>query len=309
MRSAANAAMLPAYSFMLGLLGAAGLHWPSRSASTSCPNTPRDSRRFKANFAIPALLPFTPSPSWFVGIAFAAIGIGALVPAAIMSICGPQNPVSPANLSRVLPRPKATDRQESQMGQVGVADRQSFGALVFILFVPTQYAIQAAIAGAEFGIIQDAAFGRHRASIRVGSTLGALLIGWAVGTPWPEHPWAASVNFRRDVSAGDRRLDLPRPISRSSTLILNLIRGGGAHASVQRPLAPPGGRRDAGRSDYGHVTVARRCRWKGRSWASCRPGMERGRKSGIAVPHCAELIIGAALRARPVWGCGGLRGR
>ena len=45
----------------------------------------RASQQFKSNFAVPALLLHT-FPSWFVGVAFAAIGIGALVPAAIMSI-------------------------------------------------------------------------------------------------------------------------------------------------------------------------------------------------------------------------------
>jgi len=42
-------------------------------------------KQFGNNFAVPALL-LHGFPSWFVGIAFAAIGIGALVPAAIMSI-------------------------------------------------------------------------------------------------------------------------------------------------------------------------------------------------------------------------------
>jgi Na+/proline symporter len=42
-------------------------------------------KQFGNNFAVPALFLHS-FPSWFVGIAFAAIGIGALVPAAIMSI-------------------------------------------------------------------------------------------------------------------------------------------------------------------------------------------------------------------------------
>ncbi len=40
-------------------------------------------RQFKNNFAVPALFLHN-FPSWFAGVAFAAIGIGALVPAAIM---------------------------------------------------------------------------------------------------------------------------------------------------------------------------------------------------------------------------------
>ena len=42
-------------------------------------------REFGTNFAVPALF-LAIFPGWFAGIAFAAIGIGALVPAAIMSI-------------------------------------------------------------------------------------------------------------------------------------------------------------------------------------------------------------------------------
>src|SRR4051812_27455612 len=42
-------------------------------------------KQFGNNFAVPALFLHS-FPSWFVGVAFAAIGIGALVPAAIMSI-------------------------------------------------------------------------------------------------------------------------------------------------------------------------------------------------------------------------------
>ena len=42
-------------------------------------------RHYSSNFAVPALF-MQSFPGWFVGLAFAAIAIGALVPAAIMSI-------------------------------------------------------------------------------------------------------------------------------------------------------------------------------------------------------------------------------
>src|ERR1700732_5623825 len=79
-----NAALLPAYSFMLGLLALLGF----MAIAVGVDKLPEDApgfAAFKANFAVPALLLHT-FPSWFVGVAFAAIGIGALVPAAIMSI-------------------------------------------------------------------------------------------------------------------------------------------------------------------------------------------------------------------------------
>ena len=45
--------------------------------------------QYGANFAVPALF-LASFPSWFVGVAFAAIAIGALVPAAIMHGLGLQ---------------------------------------------------------------------------------------------------------------------------------------------------------------------------------------------------------------------------
>ena len=69
-----NAALLPAYSFLLGLLALLGL--AAIAAGVEVDN---------AQLAIPQLFEQEFSP-WFAGVAFAAIAIGALVPAAIMSI-------------------------------------------------------------------------------------------------------------------------------------------------------------------------------------------------------------------------------
>src|SRR5882672_5927268 len=79
-----NAAMLPGYTFMLGLLALFGF-FVIASGVDKLPEYAAGFKQFGNNFAVPALLLHS-FPSWFVGIAFAAIGIGALVPAAIMSI-------------------------------------------------------------------------------------------------------------------------------------------------------------------------------------------------------------------------------
>src|SRR6266446_2532952 len=79
-----NAALLPGYSFMLGLLALVGF-FAIAAGVASLPEYAPGIKQFGNNFAVPALLLHS-FPSWFVGIAFAAIGIGALVPAAIMSI-------------------------------------------------------------------------------------------------------------------------------------------------------------------------------------------------------------------------------
>src|SRR4051812_23330760 len=69
-----NAAILPAYSFVLGLIALLGYMAIARGITPTNPN-----------FAVPDLF-LNVFPSWFVGVAFGAIAIGALVPAAVMSI-------------------------------------------------------------------------------------------------------------------------------------------------------------------------------------------------------------------------------
>ena len=76
-----NAALLPGYSFMLGLLALVGFFAIATGVS-GLPEFVDGFKQFGNSFAVPALFLHT-FPSWFVGIAFAAIGIGALVPAAI----------------------------------------------------------------------------------------------------------------------------------------------------------------------------------------------------------------------------------
>ena len=83
-------------------------------------------------------------PSWFVGVAFAAIAIGALVPAAIMSIAASN--LWTRNTYREFIRPDCKALQESQMAKI-VSLIIKFGALVFILGLPLQYAIQLQLLG------------------------------------------------------------------------------------------------------------------------------------------------------------------
>lgn len=67
---------------MLGLLALIGFFAIAAGVS-ELPAYQEGFRHFGNNFAVPALFLHS-FPSWFVGISFAAIGIGALVPAAIM---------------------------------------------------------------------------------------------------------------------------------------------------------------------------------------------------------------------------------
>src|SRR5262245_41907135 len=72
--------MLPAYSLMLGLLALFGF-FALAAGVAHMPEFAQGFKEFGNNFAVPALFLYA-FPSWFVGLAFAAIGIGALVPAA-----------------------------------------------------------------------------------------------------------------------------------------------------------------------------------------------------------------------------------
>ena len=69
-----NAAMLPAYSFLLGLIALLG--YVALAAGVVTKDT---------SAAVPLLF-LKMFPEWFAGFCLAAVAIGALVPAAIMSI-------------------------------------------------------------------------------------------------------------------------------------------------------------------------------------------------------------------------------
>src|SRR6204780_2469719 len=79
-----NAAMLPAYSFLLALIALLGYMAIAAKVGTN-PAFANGFARYGANYAVPALFLHC-FPPWFAGFAFAAVAIGALVPAAIMSI-------------------------------------------------------------------------------------------------------------------------------------------------------------------------------------------------------------------------------
>lgn len=124
-----NAALLPAYTLLLGMIALLG--YVAIAAGIE-PSTV-----YQTNSALPALFAKM-FPAWFAGFAFAAITIGALAPAAIMSIAAAN--LFTRNIYREYFRPACTEREESKTART-VSLLVKLGALVFILFFPTTFAI------------------------------------------------------------------------------------------------------------------------------------------------------------------------
>ena len=169
-----NTALLPAYSFLLGLIALLG-YMALASGVTKKPEYADLFKQFGPNFAVPALF-LDSFPGWFAGFSFAAIAIGALVPAAIMSIAAAN--LFTRNVYREFLNKSPSEKQESQMAKL-VSLVVKFGALGFILFVPQKYAIQLQLLGGVWILQTFPAlalglytrwFHRH-----------GLLIGWLVG--------------------------------------------------------------------------------------------------------------------------------
>jgi SSS family solute:Na+ symporter len=208
-----NAAILPAYTFVLGLLALLGF-FALADGVDKLPEFAEGFRLFKNNFAVPALFLHN-FPSWFVGVAFAAVGIGALVPAAIMSIAAAN--LFTRNVYREFFNAHVTDRQEAQMAKL-MSLIVKFGALIFIIFLPLQYAIQLQLLGGIWIIqtLPTVLIGLYTRWLNS----WALLIGWAAGT-FAGTVMAASVNFAAVYPLAIGSWTFPGYIA-VYTLILNL---------------------------------------------------------------------------------------
>ncbi|MGO4340515.1 monocarboxylate uptake permease MctP [Pedococcus sp. 2YAF34] len=165
-----NASILPAYSFVLGLLALLG--WVAIAAGTKPIGL---DGKPNAQLVIPQLFEDM-FPSWFAGVAFAAVAIGALVPAAIMSIAAANT--FTRNIYRDFIKPDATHAQEAKIGKLVSLLVKAF-ALVFVLTLDKQNAINFQLLGGiwilqTFPAIVFGLYTRwfHR---------WALLVGWAIG--------------------------------------------------------------------------------------------------------------------------------
>jgi SSS family solute:Na+ symporter len=167
-----NMSALPAYSLLLGLIAllgymaiAAGVK-PLPGAAEGTVDT---------NTVVPVLFDVT-FPDWFTGIAFAAVGIGALVPAAIMSIAAAN--LFTRNIYKEYLKRDASPEQEAHVSKV-TSLVVKIGAVAVIVFLDPQFSIDLQLIGGVI-ILQTlpavalGIFTRwfHR---------GALIAGWCAG--------------------------------------------------------------------------------------------------------------------------------
>ncbi|TWF57323.1 monocarboxylate uptake permease MctP [Neorhizobium alkalisoli] len=159
-----NAVLLPAYTLLLGLLALLGYMGHAAGLKLS-----------SANDVVPALFQ-TLFPSWFAGFAFAAIAIGALVPAAVMSI-GAAN-LFTRNFWKAYVNPAVDPAGEAKVAKI-TSLVVKVGALLVILFLPTQFALDLQLLGGIW-ILQTLpalVFGLYTNWFRA----PGLLAGWFVG--------------------------------------------------------------------------------------------------------------------------------
>jgi len=170
-----NAALLSAYSFLVGLIALLGFMAIAAGVDKN-PEFAAGFSQYGPNFAVPALF-LASFPSWFVGVAFASIAIGALVPAAIMSIACAN--LFTRNLYKEFWRPDCSEADEARMAKI-VSLVVKVGAVVFILAIPQTYAIQLQLLGGIWIIqlLPPVVLGLYSRSFNA----PALLAGWAAGT-------------------------------------------------------------------------------------------------------------------------------
>ncbi len=169
-----NAVILPAYSFMLGLITLLGAMAAVAGVST-LPQFAKGFKEFGPSFSVPALLLHT-LPGWFVGVAFAAIAIGALVPAAIMAIASAN--IFTRDIWRQFIQGGVSPAQESMVAKL-FSIVMIVGALAFVFGLPLKYAIQLQLLG---GMWMIQIFPSIVFSLFTRFYNGwALLIGWASG--------------------------------------------------------------------------------------------------------------------------------
>jgi SSS family solute:Na+ symporter len=161
-----NMSALPIYSLALGFIALLG--FMAIAAGTKPVGT-------DANTIVPRLFQDM-FPSWFAGVAFAAVGIGALVPAAIMSIAAAN--LFTRNIYKEYLKKDATPAQEAKVAKVASLVVK-LGAVAAILLIDPQFSIDLQLIGGVIILqtLPSVAIGLYTRWLH----RGALIAGWAVG--------------------------------------------------------------------------------------------------------------------------------
>jgi SSS family solute:Na+ symporter len=205
-----NTALLPIYSLMLGFLALLGY------MAIAAHVTPL--KGFGNNGAIPALL-IQEFPAWFWGFALAAISIGALVPASVMSIAAAN--LFTRNIYKAYFDKGASVEREASVAKIA-SFVVKFGALIFIVYLPTQYVLNFQLLGGIW-IIQTlpAVFlGLYTRWFN----RWALLVGWLVGMIGGTWMFIAA-NLASVYALQIGPISLPPMYAAFTAVILNLLLG------------------------------------------------------------------------------------
>lgn len=161
---------LPLYTLLLGILMMAGyavIHTGVEPVNGD-PNT-----------VLPAWVD-AHFPPWSAGLIFAAIGVGAMVPAAVMSIAAAN--LFTRTIYRGYLRPRASPREETTVGKI-VSLTVKVGAVLVILLLDTQFAIDLQLIGGVF-IMQTlpaVAIGLYTSWMHRWALIAGIVAGFATG--------------------------------------------------------------------------------------------------------------------------------
>jgi solute:Na+ symporter, SSS family len=170
-----NMAILPAYSLVLGLVALLGY------MALAAPGVPAEVKAHGANAQLSVPFLFQKMfPSWFAGVGYSAIAIGALVPAAIMSIAAAN--LFTRNIFKEFFKPNASPKLETRVAQF-VSLLVKVGALVFVLALSPKFSINLQLLG----------------GIWILQTFPAIVIG--LYTRW-FHRWALVIGWVAAMAYG-----------------------------------------------------------------------------------------------------------
>jgi SSS family solute:Na+ symporter len=169
-----NMSALPAYSLLLGLIALLG-YMAIAAKIIPIGADPAKGVPGDRNTVVPLLFDKM-FPDWFAGIAHAAVGIGALVPAAIMSIAAAN--LFTRNIYKEYVNREASTEEEARVSKI-VSLVVKFGALLFVLFISPQFSIDLQLIGGVIILqtLPSVAIGLYTRWFH----RWALVVGWAAG--------------------------------------------------------------------------------------------------------------------------------